>query len=70
MGEEDEQCIHLNGATPGDYVCGIHDFIVEQPNAGCSPAFGGGCSSSMFNMDRNTAIRLAVDTRRTKDEPM
>jgi hypothetical protein len=50
------------GDTPGSYACGIHDFIIKQPDAHITPAFGAGCSSPMFNTDRDAVIQ-----RRNKD---
>lgn len=59
-------CIHL---TPWKddtleaprYRCGRYDFIRTQPFAEMVPAFGGGCSSTMFNRDRE---RILVELRR------
>lgn len=41
-------CIHLvpQGKT---FLCGIYEKIKADPNSEISPAFGAGCSSSLFN---------------------
>jgi len=41
------QCKHLIGDSPGYFECGIYDWIIKQPGAEMSPAFGAGCSSSL-----------------------
>ena len=46
-------CVHL---TP-DTFCAIYDQIVADPNSVSSPAFGAGCSSSLFNTVREAKIR-------------
>lgn len=38
------------------YRCGKHDEIVKHPDAAFSPAFGAGCSSTLFNTDRNRVL--------------
>jgi len=44
------------------YVCGIYDEIVRMPGSEICPAFGGGCSSPLFNTDRAAILRdLVVD---------
>lgn len=48
---ERKQCTHLIGNTPGSYACGIYDYIIKQPGAEVSPAFGAGCCSPL-NSDR------------------
>jgi hypothetical protein len=51
------QCRFLQGAGPGAYECAIHDDIIQEPDAALSPAFGTGCSSTMFNEDRDEVLR-------------
>ena len=50
--EEASQCKHLMGDTAGEYECGIYEWIIKQPNAEMSPAFGAGCSSTIGNPNR------------------
>jgi hypothetical protein len=64
-GPDGKRCVHLErdlGSALGRYRCGIYDQIVGQPFAELSPAFGGGCSSPLFNdeRDRILARRLPV----------
>ena len=67
FGEKDERgwCKHLKemkweGNTPR-YLCGIADFISEQPGADLCPAFGAGCSSTLFNTDRDSIKKEMKD---------
>ena len=46
-------CVHLTA----DRLCAIHDEIVADPNSTWSPAFGAGCSSTVFNTVREEKIR-------------
>lgn len=39
------------------YTCAIADWIVEQPGWELAPAFGAGCSSTLFNRDREAVLR-------------
>jgi len=41
------------------YTCGIAEEIMTKPGWELSPAFGAGCSSTLFNADRDRIIRLA-----------
>lgn len=59
---EKRQCAHLvvdevlpNGAEI--HSCGIHDYIVKQPGAEWSPAFGAGCCMPLFNDLRDNIAR-------------
>ena len=40
-----------------DNTCMIYDFIIEQPGAVICPAFGTGCSSSLFNERREQKLK-------------
>ena len=53
---EGTPCIYLGGDKPGNYYCEKHDEITKDPTSHISPAFGGGCSSTLFNLDRNTLL--------------
>ena len=50
------QCAFLEGDVPGNYRCGIYSEIVKDPRSGMSPAFGAGCSSTLFNDDRTKVL--------------
>ncbi len=54
-------CEHLVETSKIDdvpiYGCGIYDYIKTQPGWGFCPAFGAGCSSTLFNEDRERVIR-------------
>ena len=54
--ESKHQCVYLEGDRPGEYRCGIHSQIVQDPRSRISPAFGAGCSSSL-NEDRQNLER-------------
>lgn len=54
---EQGRCAYLAGTIPGEYRCLIYEAIRERPEAKIDPAFGAGCSSPLFNTDRETAIR-------------
>ncbi len=64
-------CVHLvpwlgdTLAVPR-YRCGIYEIIRRQPGAELSPAFGAGCSSPLFNVDRE---RVLVALSRRRPEP-
>lgn len=63
-GERDPEtgwCVHLVAWPDNDlpvprYRCGRYEFIREQPFADIVPAFGGGCSSTLFNRDRERVL--------------
>jgi hypothetical protein len=40
------------------YRCGRYEFIKTQPGWELSPAFGAGCSSTVFNEDRDRVVRV------------
>jgi hypothetical protein len=40
------------------YRCGRYEYIKAQPGWELSPAFGAGCSSTLFNTDRDRVIRV------------
>ena len=54
-------CVHLEDAGALEdavlYRCAIYTDIKRQPGWEFSPAFGGGCSSALFNEDRERIIR-------------
>ena len=56
--EEKHQCEHLVGDKPGEYACGIYEYIIKQPGCEVSPAFGAGCCSPMFNKDRDGLLEV------------
>ncbi len=39
------------------YRCGIYAQIITDPRAAIDPAFGSGCSSTLFNSDRERVLR-------------
>jgi hypothetical protein len=41
------------------YRCGKYEEIKDAPFAHLSPAFGAGCSSTLFNPARNAVLALA-----------
>ncbi len=43
------------------YRCGRYEYISQQSGAHLSPAFGAGCSSSLFNEERDAIL---VELRR------
>lgn len=45
------------------YRCGLYEYISKQPGSDMIPAFGAGCSSPLFNDDRD---RVLVALRRKK----
>ncbi len=52
-------CVHLvpdPASTAGQYLCAKYEEIRRQPGAELSPAFGAGCSSTMFNRDRELVL--------------
>jgi len=63
----DGACIHLvpdPASSAGQYLCERYDWIRKQPGAEWSPAFGAGCSSTLFNEDRD---RVILRLRRSQD---
>lgn len=50
-------CKELAGDRPGEYACAIADEIKKTPGWEISPAFGMGCSSSLFNQDRDQVLK-------------
>ena len=54
-------CIQLGGDKPGEHFCKIHDYIVQQPGAEFSPAFGAGCCSTL-NSDRRSLQTTTTTT--------
>lgn len=61
-------CVHLEerpdeGLGVVRYRCGLYEFIRGQPGAELSPAFGAGCSSTLFNEDRDRVL-VALRSRR------
>ena len=62
-GERDDRgwCNHLvETSKVGDvplYGCEIYDYIKTQPGWEFTPAFGAGCSSTLFNDDRDRVVR-------------
>ena len=64
--EDNLACIYLGGDKPGNYFCEKYDEIqagMPDNMADFSPAFGGGCSSPMFNEDRDKVL-LEIKGRR------
>lgn len=57
-----KQCVHLEQheeIAPGTWTmaCAKYEEILADPGSEFSPAFGAGCSSSLFNEDRDRIIR-------------
>ena len=54
------QCIYLEVSeqetTTTRYRCGRYEYISQQPDAHLSPAFGTGCSSTLFNEARDAIL--------------
>lgn len=48
-----KQCVFLTDESK----CAKYNEIVADPNSEISPAFGAGCSSSMFNERRNAKLK-------------
>ena len=53
---EGKPCRYLIGNQPGEYECGLYDFVVEQPDAEVAPAFGAGCCC-VTNPDRQAVCQ-------------
>lgn len=61
-------CIHLEPWRDDDlpaqrYRCARYAFIIQQPGSGWVPAFGAGCSATLFNDDRERVL-AALSLRR------
>lgn len=54
-------CVHLKPVDDLRYTCGIAEEIMQQPGWELAPAFGAGCSSTLFNTDRDRIIRLTKE---------
>jgi hypothetical protein len=51
-------CMYLEQVSEiPTYKCGRYDHILAQPGWELCPAFGGGCSSTLFNDDRERVLR-------------
>lgn len=54
-------CVYLTEQTDGTYLCNRHDEIVarleDYGHPDDPPAFGGGCSSTLCNIDRNKLLK-------------
>jgi hypothetical protein len=64
---ERRQCIYLELWEQSEtkaprYRCARYEHISQQPGAHLSPAFGAGCSSTLFNEDRS-AILVELRTK-------
>lgn len=60
--EDKTQCKFLNGDKAGEYSCGKYEEI-SQTIEGKQGYFGAGCSSALFNKDREKVIiKLKKDT--------
>lgn len=57
---EKEQCSFLTEES----LCAKYDEILKDPDSKMSPAFGAGCSSSLFNTRRDKALRKNVNSRK------
>jgi hypothetical protein len=56
--------MYLGGDAPGNYFCEKYDEIqagMPENMADVSPAFGGGCTSTLFNPDRD---KILLEIRR------
>lgn len=52
-------CVHLlpdPESSAGQYLCARYAEISADPNSWSSPAFGAGCSSPLFNTDREAVL--------------
>jgi len=59
--KEKTQCKHLIGDKPGEYACGMYEHIIKQPGSEVCPAFGAGCSSTLFNEDRDSLLTKGTE---------
>ena len=55
--DTDLACLYLEGDAPGNYRCGIAEWIVTQRGWEHNPAFGAGCCMPLFNEDRERVLR-------------
>jgi hypothetical protein len=53
--------VHLKPVDNLRHTCGIAAEIMTKPGWELSPAFGAGCSSTLFNADRDRIINLTKD---------
>lgn len=61
-----QTCVFLQGDRPGNFSCAR---IEERPELGGEVAIGAGCSSSLFNNDREAAMDyLGITERRISYE--
>lgn len=58
LGEPARGCSYLQGDAPGAYSC---QLVKTRPELTQHLGIGGGCSSPMFNKDRQTAMRREDD---------
>lgn len=56
VNEQTGYCEHLKGSGPGFYECARYEEIKQAPDSHLCPAFGAGCSSTLFNTDRELVI--------------
>ena len=56
--EKKKQCMFLTKEN----LCEKYDEIVKDPSSWLSPAFGAGCSSSLFNERREAKLRELQET--------
>jgi hypothetical protein len=73
-GEVDPATGHCRHLTVTDTINGVpthgcsrYDFIRQQPDAHISPAFGAGCSSTLFNGDRRRVLAALAGHRSGPD---
>jgi hypothetical protein len=48
------RCHYLEGDRPGEYSCRL---VIEKPELAKAMAIGAGCSSTLFNEDRDLVLR-------------
>lgn len=60
--EEAEQCRFLEDDGEFQTRCGRYDEVMALPSSArwASPAFGAGCSSTLFNEDRDAVLRAMM----------
>jgi len=59
------QCSFLERQQDGTYLCGRYAEIVAERSGDNCPAFGGGCSSTLFNRDRDEIIAKILERTAT-----
>jgi len=59
---EKQQCTFLTEEN----FCGKYERLITIPGAKFNPAFGTGCSSSLFNADRDKKIMENIRTNGSK----